>query len=141
MKRPVPTDSSPVYAPYFAGLREGRIAVQRCGSCGTTHWPPREMCGSCHSEDIGWFDAPLEGEVYTFTVSYRAFHPAFVDRVPYAVTTVQLGDVKVFGEFDGDPESLRIGDRVRASFFPVDDDVSLLRWVPTTQTHDSEENR
>jgi uncharacterized OB-fold protein len=30
--------------------------------------------------------------VYTFTVTHQAFHPAWADRVPYAVATVQLDE-------------------------------------------------
>jgi uncharacterized OB-fold protein len=141
VRRPYPTDQSEVYGPYFRGLGESRIVIQRCVSCRTKHWPPREMCGVCNSEDIEWIGAPLTGEVYTFTVSYRAFHPAFLDSVPYGVVSVDLGDgVIVFGEYGGeDVEQIRCGMPVEAEFFTVDDGVTLLRWIPSE--HNSDQDR
>lgn len=131
MKRPLPTDRSAVYRTFFEGLSAGKIVVQQCSVCGTTHWPPREMCQKCYSTDIGGVEVSNQGTVYTFTVNYRAFHPAFIEKTPYAVVTVDVGGgVKIFGEYGGDPEALRIGDEVRATFFEETPDVSLIRWVP-----------
>lgn len=133
-ERPQPTDRSHVYAAYFEGLRNGRIIVQQCTHCETHVWPPAEMCGKCQHEDFRHVEMPLEGEVYTFTVSYRAFHPAFEPLTPHAIATVDLGhDVLILGEYGGDPEALSIGERVRASFFEAGPESSLIRWLPAAQ--------
>jgi uncharacterized OB-fold protein len=136
ISRPTPTDHSPVFAPYFEALNAGVLRAQQCASCATKHWPPLEMCGVCHSDRIDWIDVPSHGIVYTFTVSYRAFHPAFADLVPYAVVTVDVGDgIYMFGEYGGDDvEALAIGDHLTATFFPIDDGFSLVRWVPASPT-------
>lgn len=140
-QRPQPTDRSPVFTPFFEGLRDHRIVVQQCAACGVVFWPAREMCGDCHGVDLDWIDTALTGEVYTFSVFYRSFHPAFVGTVPYATVSV-LTDrgVLVFGEYGGDDvEALRIGDRVRAEFFEGGPDVTLLRWVPAEDSSTDEE--
>jgi uncharacterized protein len=133
-QRPLPSDRSPVYVPYFDGLRNGRIVVQQCTHCDSHVWPPAEMCGKCQHEDFRHVEMPQVGEVYTFTVSYRAFHPAFQSLTPHPIATVDLGnDVLILGEYGGDPEALSVGDRVHASFFEAGPDSSLIRWMPDNE--------
>ena len=45
---PVPEPDG-LSAPYWAGLREGKLLVQRCKSCGTLRHPPGPVCPSCYS--------------------------------------------------------------------------------------------
>jgi uncharacterized OB-fold protein len=89
------------------------------------------MCPSCHSTTLEWIDAGDHGTIHTFSVYYRAFHPAFADKLPYAVASVRMEPgVIVFGEYAGDPETISIGTPVRGECFTITPEVALLRWVP-----------
>ncbi|WP_425567993.1 Zn-ribbon domain-containing OB-fold protein, partial [Postechiella marina] len=36
-------------APFWEAAAEGRLVGQRCGSCDSWRWPPREHCPECHA--------------------------------------------------------------------------------------------
>lgn len=138
--RPLPTDRSGLYAPFYDGLAAGELRIQQCASCASTYWPPRTMCLTCHAMDMSWVQASPIGEVYTFSVYYRAFHPFFQDKLPYAVASVKTdkGPI-VFGEYGGaDVEALAVGDIVEAEFFDGGGGFTLLRWVPRSTATDTE---
>jgi uncharacterized OB-fold protein len=76
--------------PFWHGAREGRLVIQRCRSCGTFIHLPRPVCRRCQSFDLG--HEPVSGRaiLYSYTETHKAFHPFFVDRVPYLLASVEL---------------------------------------------------
>ena len=72
---------------------------------------------------------PTSGTVYTFVTVYRAFHPWFADRVPYACVVADLGErIRVMGAcFGEDADSVRCGVPVDAVFVPADR-LTVLEW-------------
>src|SRR5439155_607073 len=64
--------------------------IQRCSACGTYIHLPRPVCRACRSFDLAPTEVSGRGTVYSFTETYKAFHPFFVDRVPFLLATVEL---------------------------------------------------
>jgi uncharacterized protein len=87
--RPRPTPSA-LTEGFWAAARDHRLVVQSCGGCGLLRHYPQPMCPSCHGLEWSWAPVSGEGTVYTFTVTHQAFHPAWRDRVPYCVATIEL---------------------------------------------------
>lgn len=128
---PVPLlPESPLYAQYFEGLREGRIAVRTCADCDARQWPPRELCSNCQGSNFTSSDAPIVGEVYTYTVMYRAFHPWFKDQLPYGVVVVEVDEgIRIIGRYAGaDPDRLECGQRMEAVFDDLGADNGSISW-------------
>ncbi|MEV6140053.1 OB-fold domain-containing protein [Nocardia sp. NPDC051990] len=121
---------SPLYAEYFQGLRQRRIIVRMCTGCEIVQWPPREICGVCQNSRFVPADVPTEGETYTYSVMYRAFHPAFKDAVPYGVVVVEPAPgVRIIGRYVGpDPDSLECGQRMTAVFDDLGIDSGSIAW-------------
>lgn len=117
--------------PFWDGLREGEIRVQRCENCGRHRFPASRYCPHCHSPEFQWEAVAGEGEVESFCVFHKAYFPGFVPEMPYAVLQVKLDSgVRFFsnpakGE---DKNALAVGTRVRAVFEPVDNDLTLLKF-------------
>jgi uncharacterized OB-fold protein len=86
--RPAPPPNS-LTAGFWQAAGRGELVVQRC-TCGTLRHYPQPMCAVCHSSNWTWERVSGRGTVYTFTVTHRAFHPAWADRGPYAVATIEL---------------------------------------------------
>ena len=130
--RPLPNIEDKLYQPFLRGLKERRLMVQRCEDCGHYQWPPREFCGKCHGESLSWTEVPQEGDVYTFSVVYRPFHPWFREHVPYALSVVDVGNgVRLLGAtFGPEAENVTCGQHMRAEFEDMSEDIALLRWVP-----------
>jgi uncharacterized OB-fold protein len=90
------------------------------------------MCAQCHSFDLEWVRTGGKGTLYTYTVAYRAFHPAFQNDVPYGVVVVELDEgPRMMGNSEGmKPEEIKIGMRMEAVFKDVTEEVTLVNWKP-----------
>lgn len=111
--RPFPDPVAPEYADHVGGLAEGSVVVRRCRDCAAVQWPPRPTCAACRGTRYEPYSVAAEGEVYTFSVVRRAFHPWFADRIPYGVAVVQLAEgVRLAGLYDGPVDTLGCGRRV-----------------------------
>jgi uncharacterized OB-fold protein len=127
---PVPTAES---APYWAGLREGRLLMQHCAACDRLQFYPRPMCRHCGATELDWAPMSGAGHIYSYTVIHRAPFEAFKGDVPYAYAVVELaeGPRVVCTIVTDDLDALRVDQPVTAVFDPVTEDVTLLRFRPS----------
>ncbi len=137
--RPLPVadrDSTP----WWAGLAEHVLRLQRCHACATLRWPPRALCNRCGSLDWSWVASSGRATAASWIVNRHAFSEAF--GVPYVVVMARLDeqdDLLVPGAYGGasDGHDLRVGRRLVVAFDDVAvpegaDPISLLRWMPAT---------
>jgi uncharacterized OB-fold protein len=106
--------------PFWDAATEDRLVLPRCRSCGSFIWYPRSFCPVCHDTDVEWYEASGRGTVYSFTVAFRGPGP-WSAHVPYVIAYVELEEgPRVLTNLVGiDPETVRIGDPVRAVFEPA----------------------
>lgn len=127
--RPLPTPTA-LTAGFWEAARERRLVVQRCDACGVHRHYPQPRCADCLSEEWSWHEIAGSGVVYTFTVTYQAFHPAWSERLPYAVATVELdGGIRMVTDLPpGDEERVTIGAPVEVFF----EDATAADGTPCT---------
>lgn len=127
--RPRPT---PVSQPFWDGLRDEQVRLQRCDDCSAWIYYPRIRCPACLCPRVSWHDVDGGGAVFTFTVARQATAPAFVDDVPQLLAVVELDlGVRVTSTLVGvAPEDIRIGLRVAPVFDHGDDGLTMLRFRP-----------
>jgi uncharacterized OB-fold protein len=89
--RPRPTPNAMTEG-FWQAARDHRLVVQRCAACGELRHYPQPLCPLCRSDAWTWTPLSGRGTVYTFTVTHQAFHPAWADRVPYVVATIELDE-------------------------------------------------
>jgi uncharacterized OB-fold protein len=111
-------------APYWDGARQGRLLIAECGACGTVHHYPRPFCPHCWSDDVHPLRASGTGTLYTYSTVYANDLPPFRERLPYVAAIVELAEgPRVMTTIEGaQPDVLRVGMAVTASFRPVDAD-------------------
>jgi uncharacterized OB-fold protein len=127
--RPVPDADS---VPFWDGLGEGELRLQRCDDCGRTVFYPRAVCPHCFGTGLTWFAASGLGTIYSYTIARRAFGE-FAGQVPFTVALVDLDEgVRIMTRITG-TGSPRIGDRVRLDLTEVDDDLTLPYFTRTAQ--------
>ena len=80
-----------VSIPFWEGIADGVLRVQRCGACGRHVFYPRAVCPYCDASELDWVDASGRGQVHSFTVVHRA-PPDYRDEVPYVVALVELDE-------------------------------------------------
>lgn len=122
-------------APFWDGLREGRLRVQRCTRCGTWRFGPEWICHHCHAFDASWEDVEPRGRIFSWERVWHPSHPALANHGPYLVVLVELpqaGGVRLLGNLLGDPaQTVRIGAEVCGVFEAHDEaepPYTLLQW-------------
>jgi hypothetical protein len=119
--------------PYWDGLREHRILLQRCTACARLRFPAMPGCPFCGARGFEREEVSGTGRVYSFVRVHRALTPAMEGEVPYTVAVVQLdaggeSTLRVIGRVEGDPFAVGIDDAVEPRF--VDhEDWTELRFV------------
>jgi uncharacterized OB-fold protein len=122
---------TPETRPYWEGAAEGRLMLQRCANCTSVVWYPRGLCPKCGRLSLDWFTATGNGTVYSYTVNRRGAGD-YARRAPFVLAYVELeeGPRVLTNVVNCDPESVRIGDPVRAVFHPTGAGSALVRFEP-----------
>lgn len=118
---PIPTpETDGLSAPYWNGLKEGVLTIQRCKSCGGWQWGPEWICHRCLSFDMGWEKVEPRGRIFSWERVWHPVHPALKGHGPYIVALVELphaDNVRLIGNLVGDPQqTVTIGAEVEGVF-------------------------
>ena len=132
LPQPVPTELD---APYWNGLSDEKILLQRCTACDKWQWGPEWICHHCHSDDVEYAEVSGEAVIYSFERVWHPVHPALKEQGPYIVVLVELPDcdnVRLVGNLLGNPEQqVEIGAKVTAVFEhhqEAEPPFTLLHW-------------
>jgi uncharacterized OB-fold protein len=120
--------------PYHEGLRDHRLVLPHCRSCGTWTWPPDVVCWNCHTFGLDWAETRPEGRIYSWTRVWHPARPELASDVPYIIALVELpqaSGVRLIGNLLGP------GDQAVACGTPVTGvfedsaagDFTLLQWT------------
>jgi uncharacterized OB-fold protein len=103
---------------FWDAVQNEQLAIQKCAACDLLRHYPQPLCPSCHSNEFGWQPVSGRGEIYSYTVAHRAFHPAWQQHVPYVIATIELeeGIRMVCDLLEADPDRIAIGQRVEVAF-------------------------
>ncbi len=109
--------------PFWDGVQEGKLLIQKCSDCNTLQYFPRPVCVHCFSMNLGWQQASGLGKVYSFTPVLTPAHPAYrkaleETKVPALFAQILLDEgVIMMSEIMGSkPEEVQVGARVKVSF-------------------------
>jgi uncharacterized OB-fold protein len=131
--KPMP-EPSPESRPYWEGLAQRRLVLQRCADCGRIRHYPQPMCPACHSLAADWVEASGAAMVHSWTVAHHPFHPAFRAELPYVLVTADLPEgVRLLAQLrDAGAEALRTGLKLRIDFEDNGEGLTLPILRPAT---------
>ncbi len=118
--------------PFWDGLAEGELRVQRCTRCRALRWPARAICNHCASFDAEWIACTGRGIVSSWIRTHQVFAPAFRERVPYVVVRVTLAeqaDIRLIGGWQAERDPV-VGEAVVARFVRRPSGTAVLDWTP-----------
>ena len=134
LPKPVPAPDG-LDAPFWEGVANEKLMLQKCNACGRWQWGPEWICHRCHSDDLKFEEVPPVGRVYSFERVWHPVHPALKDQGPYIVVLVEFPEhdqARIVGNLLGDPhQDVVIGDEVHAVFEHHRDEepaFSLVQW-------------
>jgi uncharacterized OB-fold protein len=134
---PVP-ERNGLSAPFWEGVREEVLKVQRNPKTGVYQWPAQWINHDDQSFDVEWVEVAPKGVIYSWTRVWHPVHPALKDAGPYIVVVVELphaGKVRMLGNLLGDPrQEVVIGAPVEAVFEHHNDaepPFTLVQWRVT----------
>jgi len=133
-ERPMPTPTRESQS-YWDGLREGKLMLQHCASCGKIRHYPRPVCPHCFSMDSEFKPAPLSGTLHTWTVCHHPFNFFFKAQAPFIVALVDMdAGVRINAPLRGVAESdLKIGQKVPIALLAAAAAV-LISFAASAQT-------
>jgi uncharacterized OB-fold protein len=133
---PIPVaEADGLSAPYWNGLRDNRLLVQRCEHCRTWQFGPEWLCHRCHAFDPEWTEVEPRGRIFSWERVWHPSHAALRNHGPYIAVLVELPQadgVRMVGNLIGDPmQQVVIGAEVEGVFEhhrDPDPPYSLLQW-------------
>jgi uncharacterized protein len=122
-------------APYWAGLRQNRLLVQRCSHCQAWQFGPEWICHRCHAFDSEWTEVDPRGRIFSWERVWHPSHAALRTHGPYLAVLVEIphaGGVRMVGNLLDDPmQTVAIGAAVAGVFehhLDTEPPYSLLQW-------------
>jgi hypothetical protein len=130
-RKPLPEPSA-ISAPFWEGLSEGELRLQRCQQCERYVFYPRSVCPYCLSDRLGWTRASGRGRIYSYTIVRRAMNPAFAEDVPYVFALVELdeGPRVTTNIVNCGSDEVRVDMPVKAAYDNVTPKTALLKFEP-----------
>lgn len=124
--------TDPLSQPYWEGVHEGELRIQKCRACGKVWHPPLHICPECHSQDVAWVPTSGRGTLYSFTVVHHPAHVAVANRVPYVVglVTLEEGPRVVTNLLNCARADVRIGMPLQLTFQDIAPGVRLPQFEP-----------
>ncbi len=129
--KPIPRPS-PTTRPFWDGLNERKVQIQRCDGCDSWVFYPRTRCPSCLSDVLIWREVSGRGVLYTYTLARQPTAPHFADETPQQLAVVELDEgVRMTSTLvNVEPSDIVIGMRLQPYFDQVTDAITLLRYQP-----------
>ena len=101
--------------PFWEAVNRREFLLHQCQLCNRFYWPA-SCCVIHGGEAMKWVPASGRGAVFTYTIFYRQYHPAFIP--PYNVAVVKLDEGPFFhtNVIGGSADALWVGMPVEVTF-------------------------
>jgi len=123
---PQPT---PFTATFWDACQREVLEVSICSDCDHKFLPGGPVCPRCWSKTPGSQPAAGFGEVFSFVVYHRTYHPAIPAPYTVAIITLDEGVRLVSNIVNCDADDIRIGMRVKV-VFEEESGFKLPRFEP-----------
>lgn len=125
--KPMPVVTS-ISAPFWDGLKEGRILIQQCNDCQKWIFYPRRHCSHCLSHNVEFREVSGSGELYTYTIARVPTLPEFAGPEPQVLAVVELDEgVRLNSTLIGlSEDQIKVGMRLKPVRARVSEDGTVL---------------
>lgn len=111
---------------FWDGVKQGKLLIQHCKSCGELNHPPGPVCPHCQSFDLDAVQASGKGEVYSYVVMHYPEVPPFDHPNPIGLIELEEG-TRLIAQLVGiKPQDVKIGQKVQVEFNTFNDGEMTL---------------
>jgi uncharacterized protein len=123
--------ATPESKPYWDGLREGELMLQRNKKTLQAYFPPRPFDPRDPFAEVEWFQASGRGKLETYVISHRP-PPGYEAPFSIAVVRLEEGPTMLTNIVDcpQTPEALQLDMALELAPHTVNDEVTLPLWRP-----------
>ena len=120
--------------PFWDYTRKHELRVQKCLTCGKLHYPVSPICPHCLGMTSEWVKLSGKGEVYSFIVVQRRYHPGFASDIPYTVAIIRTEEgIRMLSNVVGvKPDAVHMGMPVEVTFDDVTPEFTLPKFKPSS---------
>lgn len=128
---PVITDFE---SPFWDGLKEKKLFIQRCPECGHYQFPPSPVCISCLSDKVEWVECSGKATLWSRVVFHKNYLEPYPD-VPYDVILAKLeeGPIITGRISEENAKKVTFDAPLRLEFVATQDGTVLIDLVPAEQ--------
>jgi uncharacterized protein len=118
--------------PFWDYCKQHELRVQKCLNCGKLHYPPSGMCPHCLHPKCEWVKISGKGQVYSFIIVRRPYHPSFAKEIPYTVAIIETdeGMRMLSNVVQCKPEAVKVGMPVEVVFEAATEEFVLPKFKP-----------
>lgn len=131
---PIPLPS-PLTEFFWDGVNRHRLLILRCQNCQHFVHYPRPICDRCQATDLEPEEVSGRATLYSFTVVMQAFHPYYLERIPYVLAVVELEEEPglrlTTNIVDCEEEDLKVGLALQVVFSEVAPGLTLPLFTPS----------
>ena len=123
----------PESEPFWKGLGDGQLKLQKCAHCRTVRFPVAPMCWGCGALEYEWTPVAIEGTVSAAVTVHRATgDQRWAVEVPFVTAQVDMADgLRLPGRVVSDqPVAPPHGYPVRAAYLEAPGGYGVLCFVP-----------
>ena len=77
---------------FWDGVKERKLLILQCQSCGHYIHTPKPVCRFCLSADLTPKQVSGRASLFSWTVAMQPFHPYWADKIPYIYAIVELAE-------------------------------------------------
>ncbi|MGD9932649.1 MAG: Zn-ribbon domain-containing OB-fold protein [Dehalococcoidia bacterium] len=123
--------ATPESAPYWEGLKEGKLMLQRSKKSGQAYFPPRPFFPGDPSQEVEWFQASGKATLLSYVINNRP-PPGFEGPVGLCVVKLAEGPTMLTNITDCEqtPEALVLDMALELAPHAVNEEVTLPLFRP-----------
>jgi uncharacterized protein len=126
--------ATPETQPFWDGLKEGKLMLQRSKKTGQAYFPPRPFFPGDPTQEVEWFQASGRGRLLTYVISHRP-PPGY--EAPFSIAVVELEEGPRIQtniiDCPQTPEALQLDMAVVLAPHTVNDEITLPLFRPAQE--------
>jgi uncharacterized OB-fold protein len=134
---PIPLPNA-LTAFFWDAISRGELQILRCQNCGHYVHYPRPICDNCQELNLAPETVSGAAHLYTYTWATQAFHPYYVDKIPYCIAVVELveqpGLRLTTNIVDCAREDIKTGMALQVKFVAVTQGLTLPLFAPADES-------